>query len=158
MYECTRRKRHHFRKNSCPTRTTSVPEESSLVINLSGVALNRAEIDLLLKDLSFCSIRHHTIMEAILDNLERYFTCLRLKEFFLDEEDDQKNNNMKNSTHFYPPSTWMPPKGRDATLETYIKHVRTNVERQVDNINMKHCHFRLIKGKPWENSNSAPIS
>ena len=37
----------------------------------------------------------------------------------------------------------MPPEGRDAALEIYIKQDRTDVERQLDNINMKHSHDYL---------------
>ena len=39
-----------------------------------------------------------------------------MKEFFIDLEEEQNE-----ASTFRPPSTWMPPKERDAALEIYIK-------------------------------------
>lgn len=33
---------------------------------------------------------------------------------------------------FIPPSTWVPPEGREQMLETYIRAVRTNTHQQMD--------------------------
>ena len=47
---------------------------------------------------------------------------------------------------FRLPSTWMPPKGRDASLETYIKTVRNDVSH----------HIELLQNKiPRDNLSSA---
>ena len=64
-----------------------------------------------------------------------------MKEFFLDEEED--SDNAETQTQFRPPSTWMPPKGRDAALETYIRKIRTDVEHQLVVNNMKRCQDNL---------------
>ena len=67
-----------------------------------------------------------------------------MKELFFDEDDkEEESNNAATQTQFRPPSTWMPLKGRDAALETYIKKVRTDMEHQLeDNIN-KRCKGNL---------------
>ena len=46
------------------------PEDPSIVVNLSGVALNEAELDLLSKGLSFCPTPHRLNMEAIRNDPE----------------------------------------------------------------------------------------
>ena len=86
--------------------------------NLSEVTLSETEINLLSKGLSFCPIPRQLNKREILDDLESYFRHLRLKGFFLDTEEKGENNDAM--TSFRAPSTWMPPKGRDAALETYI--------------------------------------
>ena len=104
-----------------------------MVINLSSAALDDDKIKLLSRGLSFCPTpqQANTCSEAVLDDLEGYFRCLRLKELFLDEDDEEEeSNNAATQIQFRPPSMWMPPKGRDAALETYIKKFRTDVERQ----------------------------
>ena len=100
-----------------------------MVINLSGVALNNDEINLLSRGLSFFPTPQCTNRDMILDDLEGYFRRLCLKEFFLDEED---SDNAETQTQFGPPSTWIPPKGRDAALETYIRKIRIDVEHQLE--------------------------
>ena len=92
------------------------------MVNLSGVPLSETEINLLSKGLSFCLTTHHVRKEEILDDLKSYFRHLRLKEFFLEEAEEEQNDAQ---IQLCPPSTWMPPKGRDSALETYI---RTDVE------------------------------
>ena len=52
-----------------------------------------------------------------------YFRRLRLQEFFLDTE---KNPDR---SAFRPPSTWMPPKDKNQTLETNVKAIRGDTER-----------------------------
>ena len=63
-----------------------------------------------------------------MDDLESFFSCLRLREYFIDEEEEDDDVN----TLFCSPRKWMPPKGRDAALETYVRKVRTVVECQID--------------------------
>ena len=119
---------------------SSDPDSPTTVVNLSGIALEEAEINLLSKGLSFCPSPRHIRKEEILDDLEKYFRRLRLKEFFLEEEEveDSDVNSL-----FRPPSTWMPPKRRDAALETYIKKTRTDLERQLDNRQAIRCKNNL---------------
>ena len=102
-----------------------------MVVNLFGVALNEDEIHLLPRGLSFYPTPCRLNKTEILHDLESFFTCLRLKEFFTDEE--EKGGNDVNNP-FRPLSTWMPRKGRDAALETYIKRMRTDVESQLNTL------------------------
>ena len=113
---------------------SSDPELPTTVVNLSGIALEEAEINLLSKGLCFCPTPRHIRKEEILDDLEKYFRRLHLKEFFLEEEEEEDSDA---NTLFPPPSTWMPPKRRDAALETYITQTRSDVERQLDNLQAK---------------------
>ena len=102
------------------------------MVNLSGVALSEAEINLLSRGLSFCHTPHHINKEDVFGALESYFRCLRLKEYFLEEDNEEEQSDAQIS--LCPPSTWMPPKGRDPALEIYIKRFRKDVERQVNNL------------------------
>ena len=42
-----------------------------------------------------------------------------------------------------PPSKWMPPKGRDATLESYVRGVRIDVQNQVKKLCRVRCRDNL---------------
>ena len=42
-----------------------------------------------------------------------------------------------------PPSKWMPPKGRDAVLETYVKGVRRDTLRQLQRLRTKRVRNNL---------------
>ena len=90
------------------------------------------------RGLSFCPTPHRINKEKILDDLESYFRHSRLKEYFLEEENEEDQNDAQISLR--PPSTWMPPKGRDHALETYIKRTRKDVERQ-----LKICRLKKLK-------------
>ena len=114
-----------------------------MAINLSGVALHNNEINLLSRGLSFCPTPGQVNKEAVLDDLEGYFRRLNLKEFFLDEDDEEISDNAEVQTQFRPPSRWMSPEGRDASLETYIKKVRTDMERQQKVKKYKRCTDNL---------------
>ena len=50
------------------------------------------------------------------------------KSFFLDQTEEDSDV----ASSFRLPSTWMPPKGRDAGLETYNKKVRNEVNHQIE--------------------------
>ena len=50
-----------------------------------------------------------------------------------EEEEDERDAR----TLFHPPSTRMPPKKRNAALETYIQETRMDVERQRENLQTK---------------------
>ena len=49
-------------------------------------------------------------------------------------------NSASTSTQFHHPSTWVPPKCRNAAVENLIKRVSTDVDRQLGNFNKKCCH------------------
>ena len=62
------------------------------MVNLSGVALNEDEIHLLSRGLSFCPTPHHLNKKDLLDDLERFFRHLHVKEFFMVEEEKGGND------------------------------------------------------------------
>ena len=101
--------------------------QTSTVVNLSGVALSTDESSLLSKGLSFCPTPRSLDADRMLDDLEGFFRRLRLKEFFADSEIGDSNEELP----FRPTCTWMPPKGKDGALETYVKTVRSDVERKI---------------------------
>ena len=107
-----------FRRKPLPSSNIGDQEKPCTVINLSGITFSNDEINLLSMGLSFCSFPHRANRDEILDDLESYFRLLHLKEFFLDE--DEINDAAPRSL-FHPPSSWMPTKGGDVALETYIR-------------------------------------
>ena len=111
------------------------------MVNLSGVALGSAEINVLSKGLSFFPTLRHMKKEEILDDLEKIFTRLRLKEFFQKEEEEETDADT--CTLLNPPSSWMPPKRRDAALETHINKTRTDVESHLNDLQVKRCKDNL---------------
>ena len=117
-----KRIRRRRRKNDIEV---NPPEDTTIVVNLSGEDLSMEEKTLLSKAQSFCPTLTQLDKNQLLDDLESFFRRLCLKEFFLDleymyeEEEEEEERNI-----FHPPSKWMPPKGRDAVLETYAKGIR----------------------------------
>ena len=120
-----KRRRRRFKRRKAMTRPQTDPDSTSTVVNISGVTLSDAETALLSKGLSFCPTPRHFDRNQLVDDIESFFRRLRLKEFFIDLEEDQDE-----VSPFRPPSTWMPPKERDAALEIYIKKVRAEVDHQ----------------------------
>ena len=96
------------------------------MVNLSGVALSSNEINLLSKGLTFCPVPRRVNQDAVLDDLESYFRLIHLKEFFAVQDEVESSEEEL----FRPTSNWMPPKGRDATLETSVPGVRIDVQNQ----------------------------
>ena len=92
---------------------------------------------MLLKALCFCLIPHYIKLEVVLNDLESCFSCLHLKEFFLEEEEGE-NSDAK--TLFLPWSTCVAPKSRDAAH-------RTDVEFQLANLWTKRCSDYLLLNK-----------
>ena len=126
-----RKRRRRFRRQKQSKSTTEeAPVDTSIVVNLSGVTLSSGEISLLSKGLTFCPLPRRVNQGEVLDDLESYFRRLRLKEFFADQDDAE--NIIQEP--FRPPSKWMPPKGRDATLELYVRGVRNDVQNQVKEV------------------------
>ena len=120
------RRRNDGRKNT----TTKTLRETTTVVNLSGQDLSDEENTLLSKGLSFCPTPRRLDENQLLDDLESFFRRLRLREFFLDLEDEESSE----INIFRPPSKWMPPKGRDVILETYVKGVRQEISRQLQRL------------------------
>ena len=74
--------------------------DTSIVVNLSGVALSGNQISLLSKGLTFCPVPRRVDENEVLDDLKSYFRRFRLKEFFADQ-DEAENTEQE---HFRPPS------------------------------------------------------
>ena len=111
-----RKTQRHFRRRTLSMLTTQeTPVDTSIVVNLSRVALSDDEISLLSKRLTFCPVPGRVNEDEVLDDLENYFRRLRLTEFFADQ-DEAENAEQE---HFRPRRKRMPPKGRDVTLESY---------------------------------------
>ena len=104
------------------------------MVNLSGLSLDDAEINLLLKGFCFCPTPRHMKKEEILYDLKKFFRQLRLNEFFQEVEEEEEINAQ---SLFHLPSSWMPRKGKDAAWETYIKKTRTDVEHNLNNLRAK---------------------
>ena len=122
-------------------RTNSNSKAHTTVMSLSRSALSEAEINLLSKGLSLCPTQCQIEKEQTLHNLEKFFRRLRLKEFFLEEEGAEEESDARDL--FRPSDTWMPCKRREATLETYIKDTRMDMERQLENLQAKRCKNNL---------------
>ena len=126
-----RLRQHQRRRRNAAQATATASDDNlpSTVVNLSGIPLSEAETSLLSKGLSFCPTPPQLQTVQLENDLESYFRRLRLREFFLDEETD----NSAPVHPFKPLSSWMPPKGRDQTLETYIKAVRSDTLSHTNN-------------------------
>ena len=120
-------------------------KSENLSYEITEINSSNDEVDLLSKGLSFCPIPRRADKDEILDDLERYFRRLRLKEFFLDNEEQSDDDDTQ--PHFRPPSTWMPPKGGDAALETYIRKFRADVKQQLDVNQPKRCTDNLTSAQ-----------
>ena len=135
-----RKRRRRFRRRIASTSTAQeTPLDTSIVVNLSGVTLSSDEINLLSKGLTFCPVPRRVDKDQILDDLESYFRRLRLREFFADQDEAESTEQEL----FRPPSKWMPPKGRDATLESYVRGVRIDVQNQVKKLCRARCRDNL---------------
>ena len=82
--------------------------------------------------------------KEILDDLEKFFRRLCLKEFFLEEEEKEESDVQ---TLFCPPSTLMPPKRRDTALETCTNQTRIDAERQLERLQDKRSKDNLPSDK-----------
>ena len=135
-----KQRQHHFKRQTALTNTTS--GSPSTIVNLSGVTLTNVEFHVLLRGLSFCLTPCYLNKDHLVDDLESYYRHIHLKKFFLDQTEEDSDI----VSPFHPRSTWMPPKGRNAALETYIKKVRKDVNHQI----------KLLQNKtPQDNLSSA---
>ena len=101
------------------------------VLNISKRKLTNAEYRLLGKGLKFCTKpKHHDVLQLKQDIFE-FTRKLRLKEFFNDKEHDDddgggNNDKSRHNCYTFPKeknSTFIPPTGRDSTLEFYIEAI-----------------------------------
>ena len=120
------------------------PEDTTIVMNLTGEDLSMEEKTLLSKGLSFCPTPTQLDENQLLDDLESFFRRLCLKEFFLDpDEEEYEEEEEEERNIFCFPSKWMPPKGRDAVLETYVKGMRRETLRQLQHLRTKRVKNNL---------------
>ena len=119
------RRRRKPKQKLDPLRTRPV----DTVVNLSNVTLSEDETRVLSRGISFCPTPSNFDTTAVLDDLESYFRRVRLHEFFLGQPSE---DNSPEARIFREPSSWMPPKGRDQSLEVYIKQVRAAVTKTLE--------------------------
>ena len=94
------------------------------MVNLSGEDLSVEDKTLPSKGLSFCPIPTQLDENQLLDDLESFFRHLHLREFFLGPEVEEYEEEEEEGNTFRPSGKWMPPKRRNAVLETYVKRIR----------------------------------
>ena len=95
----------------------------------------------MLKGLSFCPMPRCINQDKLLDDLESYCRLLCLKELFA----DQNKAESSEQDLFHPPSKWMPPKGRDAVLELYVRGVRIDIRNQINKLRRVRCRDNLLR-------------
>jgi hypothetical protein len=93
---------------------------SSTVVNLSSSTLSDAEHNLLSRGLKFCPTPPDVNQVELSQDLTQYYRRIRLREFFLDAPPSVPEP-------FREKSTWVPPKNRVPSLETYVQVVSTQV-------------------------------
>nr|XP_048685482.1 uncharacterized protein LOC125626461 isoform X2 [Caretta caretta] len=106
----------------------------SNIVNLSNYTLSPAEESVLSRGLSFCPSTP-TNMVQFCGDLESYFRCLRLKEYFQHTSEQHTNPQRPSYQHYKKDSRWTPPEGRNNRLDFYIEcfHLRARakiVEKQ----------------------------
>ena len=98
---------------------------SDFVINLSSVKLSKTHISVLEKDLNFCPSKSEIDLGKTASELERFVRQLRLKDFFrnFSTPNSQTNDEFENLLlrKFKAKSSWMPPMGRNESIETFAK-------------------------------------
>ena len=150
-YQCSKRIRRSFIRKPPPSSVENDWKESSTVFNLSGIDHSTDELKLLSRGPSFFPTPRRVNRNEVLDGLECYLRRLRLKEFFLDDDDEgndaEKQSDVRVQSCFLLPSTWMPPKGRDAALETYIRKFRADVQHQLEVNHHKRCRDNLASNE-----------
>ena len=138
-------------KTEIPTRrvitTTTVTdylERPSTVFSPSGVTLNEDEIHLLSLGTFFFPHPMSLNQKRNVGLPRKLFqTCM--PERVLHGWRRKVGNDV--DTPIWPASAWMPPKGRDASLETYMKRIRMDVESQLDNPQAKQSKDNLRSRK-----------
>lgn len=99
-------------------------------------------MSLLSKGLSFCPTPPRLQSVQLENDIECFFRRLRLREYF-SNSDEQTHNHDHQQYLFKPPSMWMPPKGKDLVLETYIKAIRTDILKLVTEKYEMKCNDNL---------------
>ena len=80
------------------------PEDTTIVVNPSGEDLSLKEKTLLSKGLLFCPTPTILDKDQLLDDLESFFRCIHLKEFFLDSDEEYHEEAEEERNIFHPPS------------------------------------------------------
>ncbi|XP_063960267.1 uncharacterized protein LOC129266549 [Lytechinus pictus] len=117
------------RSNRFRRHTNNSDVSPHLVVNLSSSPLSQAETSLLSKGLKFCPTPPEVEQIALSQDLSTFYRRIRLKEFCLDAPPSDPEP-------FYKKSTWIPPKNRVPSLETYIQAVSSQV-RSTDTLDTR---------------------
>lgn len=109
-------------RQPAPTTVQETTDPESTVINLSSSTLSPAETNLLSKGLNFCPTPHTANQLEVSQDLTQFYRRIRLREFFLDSPPTPPEP-------FHCKSTWVPPKNRVPSLETYIQVVSSQINQ-----------------------------
>ena len=96
------------------------------VVNLSSVNLNKTEIKLLSKGLSFCPTPHKIDWIELKTDLSDFARRLRLKEYFHGKESSEYYNP-EDDNQFKRKSTWTPDKNREPALDLFIHLITKDI-------------------------------
>ena len=110
------------------------------VVNISGSELSTSEISVLSKGLSFCPKPPRIESFQLRQDLARFIRRLRLKEYFFCEDD-----NDNEYSPFRKRSHWTPPPNRNMALETYIKALMKDFEKELHQRPKKFYRDNLTK-------------
>ena len=129
----------------------------TVVFNLSNKELTAAQKTLLEKGLKFIPTRKKVNMATILADLREWERKMRLAEYFHDSKEDQDQTadpGTVDKIHRNIEATernkiWMPPPGRDPSLDLYIEMVKEDIingmKRTGDNLtNQERQAFREL--------------
>ena len=120
------KKKKTRRKPSKKYKTDLNTQDADTVINLSNVTLSNAEIKLLSRGLTFVPTPRRITWSEIQADLNEFARRLRLKEYFYNPDDI--TNTLTNMAHpFKCKSTWTPPSGKEAALDTFINAIEQDL-------------------------------
>ena len=138
---------HENEKTNLPlTKSSSTQaiykEQNNVVYNQSDRCLSTDEIKLLEKGLKFIPSRDKINMCKILADLREWERLLRLREYYYETDSENDNESLKSSVQEVhnkidareKNKIWMPPTGRDPSLDLYIELVKEDV---ISGINIK---------------------
>ena len=99
--------------------TNPVSKQTDIqIVNLSSRKLSDNEIKLLEKGLKFTPTPLKPNIQELNEEITEFTRKIRLVEYFEGNEDENDESLVRNK------SNWIPPKGRDKDLESFVSNVR----------------------------------
>ena len=123
-------RRFHSKRATIAPPTVRLPETNT-VVNLSDMVLTDPQVKLLSRGLKFCPTPREPNQLLFQQDMAQFNRRLRLREYFhvepsMDDESSVETQPIPRN-RFREKSTWVPPKNRDVSLETYINSVNSEV-------------------------------